>query len=117
MHRNDLEDLERLLRELGRAEKIRDLSAFVPFSLTIITVGDQCGYGCSTHVKEYESRLKAAEERVKRERAGSKERVAELENNLKNCNVNLSSKTQSTASTTGICLLRSARKWTLTSRV
>ncbi|KIM72394.1 hypothetical protein PILCRDRAFT_829764, partial [Piloderma croceum F 1598] len=34
-------------------------------------------------VKEYESRLKAAEERVKRERQGSKERVAELENNLK----------------------------------
>jgi hypothetical protein len=34
-------------------------------------------------VKEYESRLKAAEERVKRVRQGSKERVAELENNLK----------------------------------
>jgi LPS O-antigen subunit length determinant protein (WzzB/FepE family) len=34
-------------------------------------------------VKEYESRLKAAEERVKRERQGGKERVAELENNLK----------------------------------
>jgi ATPase subunit of ABC transporter with duplicated ATPase domains len=34
-------------------------------------------------VKEYESRLKAAEERVNRERQGSKERVAELENNLK----------------------------------
>jgi hypothetical protein len=34
-------------------------------------------------VKEYESRLKAAEERMKRERQGSKERVAELENNLK----------------------------------
>jgi hypothetical protein len=34
-------------------------------------------------VKEYKSRLKAAEERVKRERPGSKERVAELENNLK----------------------------------
>lgn len=34
-------------------------------------------------VKEYESRLKAAEERVKRERQGSKERVGELENNLK----------------------------------
>jgi hypothetical protein len=30
-------------------------------------------------VKEYESRLKAAEERVKRERQGSKERVAEWE--------------------------------------
>jgi hypothetical protein len=29
-------------------------------------------------VKEYESRLKAAEERVKRERQGSKERVAEV---------------------------------------
>lgn len=55
----------------------------------------------------YESRLKAAEERVKREHQGSKERVAELENNLKSvlllrylglhsyifvgtCNVNLS---------------------------
>ncbi|KAJ3509684.1 hypothetical protein NLJ89_g5089 [Agrocybe chaxingu] len=34
-------------------------------------------------VKEYEARLKAAEERVKRERQGSKERVVELENNLK----------------------------------
>ena len=34
-------------------------------------------------VKEYEARLKAAEERVKRERQGSKERVLELENNLK----------------------------------
>lgn len=34
-------------------------------------------------VKEYEARLKAAEERVKRERQGSKERVAELENNIK----------------------------------
>ncbi|KNZ75969.1 Anucleate primary sterigmata protein B [Termitomyces sp. J132] len=34
-------------------------------------------------VKEYETRLKAAEERVKRERQGSKERVLELENNLK----------------------------------
>ncbi|KAG6866142.1 hypothetical protein C0991_008095 [Blastosporella zonata] len=34
-------------------------------------------------VKEYEARLKAAEERVKRERQGSKERVGELENNLK----------------------------------
>ena len=34
-------------------------------------------------VKEYEARLKAAEERVKRERQGSKERIAELENNLK----------------------------------
>ena len=30
-----------------------------------------------------ELRLKAAEERVKRERQGSKERVAEFENNLK----------------------------------
>ncbi|KAJ7583262.1 hypothetical protein C8J56DRAFT_953479 [Mycena floridula] len=34
-------------------------------------------------VKEYETRLRAAEERVKRERQGGKERVAELENNLK----------------------------------
>ena len=34
-------------------------------------------------VKEYEARLKAAEERVKRERQGSKERVVELENNVK----------------------------------
>lgn len=34
-------------------------------------------------VKEYEARLRAAEERVKRERQGGKERVAELENNLK----------------------------------
>ncbi|KAG6819546.1 hypothetical protein H0H93_010792 [Arthromyces matolae] len=34
-------------------------------------------------VKEYELRLKAAEERVKRERQGGKERVGELENNLK----------------------------------
>ncbi|KAF7297265.1 Rpa49 subunit specific to nuclear RNA polymerase I [Mycena indigotica] len=34
-------------------------------------------------VKEYEARLKAAEERVKRERQGGKERVAELESNLK----------------------------------
>ncbi|KAG6877189.1 hypothetical protein C0993_009506 [Termitomyces sp. T159_Od127] len=34
-------------------------------------------------VKEYEVRLKAAEERVKRERQGSKERVTELESNLK----------------------------------
>ncbi|KAJ6567603.1 hypothetical protein DFH09DRAFT_1261407 [Mycena vulgaris] len=34
-------------------------------------------------VREYEARLKAAEERVKRERQGGKERVAELENNLK----------------------------------
>jgi len=34
-------------------------------------------------VKEYEARLKAAEERVKRERQGSKERVAELEANVK----------------------------------
>ena len=34
-------------------------------------------------VKEYETRLKAAEERVKRERQGSKERVVELENNVK----------------------------------
>ena len=34
-------------------------------------------------VKEYEARLKAADERVKRERQGSKERVGELENNLK----------------------------------
>lgn len=34
-------------------------------------------------VKEYEARLKAAEERVKRERQGAKERVAELETNIK----------------------------------
>ncbi|KAF8635594.1 hypothetical protein AX15_000239 [Amanita polypyramis BW_CC] len=34
-------------------------------------------------VKEYEARLKAAEERVKKERLGSKERIVELENNLK----------------------------------
>ncbi|CAK5262180.1 unnamed protein product [Mycena citricolor] len=34
-------------------------------------------------VKEYELRLKAAEERVKRERQGGKERVAELESNIK----------------------------------
>lgn len=34
-------------------------------------------------VKEYETRLRAAEERVKRERQGGKERVAELETNLK----------------------------------
>lgn len=34
-------------------------------------------------VKEYEARLKAAEERVKRERQGAKERVAELESNIK----------------------------------
>jgi hypothetical protein len=34
-------------------------------------------------VKEYETRLKAAEERYKRERQGGKERVAELENNVK----------------------------------
>lgn len=34
-------------------------------------------------VKEYESRLRAAEERVKRERQGSKERVLELENRIK----------------------------------
>ena len=34
-------------------------------------------------MKEYEARLKAAEERVKRERQGSKERVLELENSLK----------------------------------
>lgn len=34
-------------------------------------------------VKEYETRLKAAEERVKRERQGGKERVGELENNVK----------------------------------
>ncbi|KAJ7713473.1 hypothetical protein DFH07DRAFT_1068670 [Mycena maculata] len=34
-------------------------------------------------VKEYEARLRAAEERVKRERQGGKERVAELESNLK----------------------------------
>ncbi|KAK7023033.1 Cnn-1N domain-containing protein [Favolaschia claudopus] len=34
-------------------------------------------------VKEYEARLRAAEERVKRERQGGKERIAELENNMK----------------------------------
>ena len=34
-------------------------------------------------VKEYEARIKAAEERVKRERQGAKERVAELETNIK----------------------------------
>lgn len=34
-------------------------------------------------VKEYESRLKAAEEKYKRERQGSKERVLELENQIK----------------------------------
>ncbi|KAF5336816.1 hypothetical protein D9757_014655 [Collybiopsis confluens] len=34
-------------------------------------------------VKEYEARLKAAEERVKRERQGGKERVAELEAQMK----------------------------------
>ncbi|KAG6810609.1 hypothetical protein H0H92_011161 [Tricholoma furcatifolium] len=34
-------------------------------------------------VKEYEARLKAAEEKVKRERQGGKERVTELESNLK----------------------------------
>jgi hypothetical protein len=34
-------------------------------------------------VREYEARFKAAEERVKRERQGSKERVLELENSLK----------------------------------
>ena len=34
-------------------------------------------------VKEYESRLRSAEERVKRERQGAKERVAELETNVK----------------------------------
>ena len=34
-------------------------------------------------VKEYESRLRAAEERVKRERQGAKERVAELETTVK----------------------------------
>ncbi|KAF4604411.1 hypothetical protein EYR40_001591 [Pleurotus pulmonarius] len=35
-------------------------------------------------VKEYEARLKAAEEKYKRERQGAKERVNELENNMKN---------------------------------
>jgi outer membrane protein TolC len=34
-------------------------------------------------VKEYEARLRAAEERVKRERQGGKERVGELEGNMK----------------------------------
>ena len=34
-------------------------------------------------VKEYESRLRAAEERVKRERQGAKERVNELETTIK----------------------------------
>jgi hypothetical protein len=33
-------------------------------------------------VREYESRLKAAEERVKRERQGGKERINELEANI-----------------------------------
>jgi len=32
------------------------------------------------HVKEYETRLKAGEERYERERQGAKERVLELEN-------------------------------------
>ena len=34
-------------------------------------------------VKEYESRLRTAEEKVKRERQGYKERVLELENQIK----------------------------------
>lgn len=34
-------------------------------------------------VKEYEARLKAAEEKVKRERQGGKERVGELEVQLR----------------------------------
>ena len=34
-------------------------------------------------VKEYETRLKTAEEKVKRERQGGKERALELENQLK----------------------------------
>ncbi|GJJ11520.1 hypothetical protein Clacol_005753 [Clathrus columnatus] len=34
-------------------------------------------------VKEYENRLKAAEEKIKRERQGAKERVAELDNHVK----------------------------------
>ena len=34
-------------------------------------------------VKEYENRLRAAEEKVKRERQGYKERVLELENQIK----------------------------------
>ena len=34
-------------------------------------------------VKEYESRLRAAEEKVKRERQGYKERVVELETQIK----------------------------------
>ena len=34
-------------------------------------------------VKEYETRLRAAEEKVKREKQGYKERVVELENQLK----------------------------------
>src|ERR1700722_4213891 len=34
-------------------------------------------------VKEHETRLRVAEERVKRERQGGKERIAELENNVK----------------------------------
>lgn len=34
-------------------------------------------------VKEYETRLRAAEEKVKRERQGYKERVLELENQIK----------------------------------
>jgi Micro-tubular organiser Mto1 C-term Mto2-binding region len=34
-------------------------------------------------VKEYESRMKAGDERIKRERQGAKERVSELENHVK----------------------------------
>lgn len=34
-------------------------------------------------VKEYEARLKAAEEKYKRERQGNKERILELENQIK----------------------------------
>lgn len=36
-----------------------------------------------TRVKEYEARLKAAEEKYKRERQGGKERILELENQIK----------------------------------
>jgi Micro-tubular organiser Mto1 C-term Mto2-binding region len=36
-----------------------------------------------SRVKEFESRMKAAEEKVKRERQGAKERVNELEKQVK----------------------------------
>jgi multidrug resistance efflux pump len=38
-------------------------------------------------VKEYETRLRAAEEKVKRERQGYKERVVELENQIRCVNI------------------------------